>query len=179
MFKFQASDPNGASNVAAIYGIFSVGGNDTDGSNGPGQVTTYPPTPDQGLCNFAYDSVNNLIYLGDGSGGWLGPSVVGSGGTDLSTRDGCVIHGGSSTSWRSLGGPQAQATPETYVYDLTLDVTLPASPSNKYHLYGYAENASYDFDACGLKNLPGDPNYDPNKPACPTWKYWGYWWNGQ
>jgi len=164
MFKFQTSDPNGASNIAGIWGIFSVGGSDTK----PSSPRAVPSAPDQGLCNFAYDALNNLVYLGDGNGGWLGPSPVGSGGTDLSTPGGCIIHGGSSTSWRSPGGPQTPAAPVTYVYDLTLDITLPTSQANKYHVYGYAENSSYLFGSC-----------DAQDSTCPAWNYWGYWWNVQ
>ena len=169
-FKFAASDPGGAANIAAIYGIFSVAGADLDGSNGPSTTTG---VPDQGLCNFAYDAVNDRVYLGDGNGGWLGPSNIGSG-SDLQTPGGCIIHAGSSTSWASQGHPQA--SPAAYVTDVTLDVTLPSPdvttgfPQNKYHLYTYAQNQNYLFDTCRSSG--------PNNP-CPTWKYSGYWWNVQ
>jgi hypothetical protein len=164
MFKFSASDPQGASNIAAIQGIFSVGGNDTDGTGGP---TSVPAVPDNGLCSFYYDAINNIVFLGDGTGsGWIASSVVGSGGSDLSTPGGCIIHAATSTSWISLNRPQA--VPIAYVVDLNLDVSLPNSPINKYHIYSFVEDRDLNFDACGTLTS-----------SCPTWKYSGYWWNVQ
>ena len=169
MFKFSASDAgtasslNGASNVAAIWGIFSVGGHDKDGAGGPSAMTTTPPTPDQGVCDFVYDAVSDMIHIGDGHGGYLSQSPVGQGGQDLNTPGGCIIHGATSTS--SMSPNNSQATPVEYVLDLILDVTLPVSPHNKYHIYSYTESRDYNWDGC-----------DPNT-FCPSWKYSGYWWN--
>jgi len=53
-----------------------------------------------------------------------------------------------------------------YVLDLTLDVTLPASPANKYHIYSFVQNAQNLQSVCDLA-------------SCPVWRYSGYWWNVQ
>jgi hypothetical protein len=154
-FKFSAADLgtasslNGASNIAAIWGIFSTGGNDTDGTGGPSGS----------FCNFAYDAINNLLFVGDGAGGWLTPSVVGAGGQDLLSPGGCIFRAASSEFSRP------SAVPVGYVLDLTLDVSLPAVPA-KYHIYSYTESLNYLFDACGVQSA-----------NCPTWKYSGYWSN--
>jgi hypothetical protein len=154
-FRFSASDPAGASNIMVIWGIFSVGGDDATGSGGPSGS----------YCNFAYDAVGNYVYMGDGNGGWiLPPSPVGSGGFDLQGPGGCIIHAASSTSWISLGRPQA--VPTAYVVDLILDVSLPSSPPSRYHIYSWTENANYLFDGCGAQ-----------PQSCPAWEYSGYWWN--
>ena len=164
-FKFSASDAgdasslNGANNIGVIWGIFSVGGQDSNGAGGPSTVTT---APDQGICQFAYDAGSNLIHIANGSGVYLAQSPVGTGGQDISTPGGCVIHGAASTS--SINPTNPQATPVEYVLDLVLDVTLPATP-NKYHIYSYTQSRDYNWDGC-----------NPNS-FCPSWKYSGYWWN--
>ena len=166
MFKFSASDVQGASNIFRIQGVFSVGGNDTDGTGGP--VGT-PTAPDNGLCNFLYDAPTNLVYMGDATGsGWTGSSVVGSNGIDLYSPSGaCIIHAATSTSWVSNTGPQP--VPKAYVADLILDVTLPATQANKYHIYSFVENGDSNFDGCGFYVIG----------RCPVWRYSGYWWNVQ
>ncbi|MEK7408931.1 MAG: hypothetical protein AAB225_28035 [Acidobacteriota bacterium] len=158
LFTFRASDHDGASNMWAIHGVFSLLGDDGNGQGGPNGA---------GMCHFAYDPVANLLYLDDANAGFTFPlsltSVVGAGGTDVggpgSLNPNCTIHAASSSSWKTV--PPSQAQPAEYVVDLTLDIDFPASPASKYHIYTYTQSGN------GLSE--GDFGG--------VWKYWGYWWN--
>jgi hypothetical protein len=132
--------------------MFSVLGDDVDGQHGPGAKDTLPG---QGLCQFLFYPVDGNIYVVNTDGALTGPSPLGLGGWDLSSPSGCIIHAGTSRA--SQGG---QALPWTYVVDLFVDVSLPASATNKFHVYSYTQNGSGWFDS-----------------GTQTWKYSGYWWN--
>jgi hypothetical protein len=159
VFRFGASDLNGASNVAAIHGVFSLGGDDKNGSGGPSG---------SGMCHFAYDPVANLVFLDDANAGSTWPlfSAVGNGGSDIggpgSANPNCTIHALSSSSWKT--DPPSQAQPMEYVAEVKLDVEFPASPTSKYHIYTYNQNCA-------------DPSQFSIGDNNSLWKYWGYWWN--
>jgi hypothetical protein len=141
-FTFSAADAYGPSSLSDLEVVFSVGGNDADGSGGP----------DGGArgCHFIFFPSSSTLYLDGPNGGynWIGSSVVGSGGTDLSNGY-CTVHAGSSASQVQMG---------TRNLDLTLDMSFTSSSSHL-HIYNVA-----------LDTIDG--NYSSNGG---NWYYWGWW----
>ena len=128
-----------------IDDIFSITGNDSDGSGGP-------DTGAQGCHFLYYPPPTNLLYLDGPSGGnnWvLPPSAVGPGGNDLYTNGYCTIHAASSP----------QVTLEPYVLTLTLDIEFPSSSSSSSNKHIYSITANNQGQQSNLG----------------VWSYWGWW----
>jgi parallel beta-helix repeat protein len=140
-FTFPASDARGTSSVEWIQGIFSIGGADSDGAGGPDSGA-------QG-CHFIYYRAANTLYVDGPSGNsnWIGSSVVGAGGADISNGY-CTVHASSS-----------QVTAEPYIVNLTIDIDFPFSSTSsmKKHIY----------------SITGD--YQNQTSDGGEWKYWGWW----
>lgn len=153
IFTFPASDNGGPGNIAWIQGAFTLRGDDTTGAPGP---VIDAGAGDQG-CHFIYfppmGLTTGVIYLDSQNGGsnWVGSSVVGSGGSDLSNpltpgaAPFCIIHAGSSSSyWHT----------EPYIGNLTLDIEFP-SLSAKKHTFSITSDGQQQSSGGG-------------------WNYWGW-----
>jgi hypothetical protein len=148
-FKFAAGEVTGAGNVSSLEGVFSIPGNDADGTGGPGPSTGAP------YCHFFYDRGTNVVYLDDQNASYTwsgGSSVVGPGGSPLSNGY-CRIYAGSASSAVQV---------EAKVLSLILDVEFLSSTylSSRKHMYVVVENTSGQFST----GDGGNP-----------WKYWGWW----
>jgi hypothetical protein len=150
IFKFSASEVTGASSIRSIEAVFSIQGNDADGSGGPGG-----PPSDAPYCHFYYHRETRVVYLDDHRQDYLNTwptgqsSVVGPGGSDV-TNGYCTIHAGS------LPTPVQE---ESKVLSVSLDIEFLQSSylSSQKHMYVLVGNINDLFSLGG------------------QWKYWGWW----
>jgi hypothetical protein len=151
VFTFAGSDIGGSSNVASLDISFSAAGDDGSGVGGPAAP----------VCHFLYIPNMHMVYMDgpDGLYNWLGSSIVGTGGLNLTNADpnshwpaNCTVH---------LGSPNVPNPIkfEPKVLSLTLDIEFVASLSPKKHMYVVVQNANYPSQASNGGN----------------WKYWGWW----
>jgi hypothetical protein len=144
-FTFSVADVDMPGNIRYLEGVFSVPGDDDTGVGGPGTAG----------CHFLYaynvpddPSLNNKLFLDDPNSFYTwtyGSSILGPGGTDLENGF-CKIRTALS-----------QATTESKILHLTLDVQFLSYLAQKKHMYLVA------LDNDGLSSHGG------------AWKYSGWW----